>query len=289
MLRLAVLLSWSLLAASAEEKVAVRHPNLRESSGVTRSGRSASLYWTHNDSGNGPQLFAFDLTGKLIGIWNVTGAENRDWEDIGIGPGPRAGQPYLYIADIGDNGRHRAKISVYRVLEPRDASAETANSTEPATRLDFTYPDGPHDAEALFVHPKSGAIYVVTKTRKAEKPGVYKAAAPHKPGADRALIRIGELNLPGDDPVGGMFGRVTGAAISPGGDRVALCGYSGGYEALAPQGKPFDGIFAAEWRPVDLGKRAQGEGVTYASDGRTLVLTSEGSPMMVTAIPRAAK
>ena len=77
-----------------------------ESSGVVASRRNPDLFWTHNDSGDGPFLYAFDLNGGKRGTWHVTGAKAFDWEDIAAGPGST-----LDIADIGDNDAARATAS----------------------------------------------------------------------------------------------------------------------------------------------------------------------------------
>lgn len=268
------------LSLRAQERVNVVHGELNESSGITRSGRSADVFWTHNDSGGKSVLYAFDLKGKVLGTLRLTGAKNRDWEDMAIGPGPKPKQPYLYVGDIGDNGRRRESISIYRVLEPAKLNPD-GDKTAAVEKFEFTYPGTPHDAEAMFVHPKSGDLYIVTKTRRKEKPVVFKAAAPHKAGTSRELTKVRELDLP-DDAVGSMLGRITGAAISPDGSRVVLCGYSISYEGVLPKNaKSFDEIFAQSWNPLNLGQRAQGEGATYAADGLTLIATSEGVPMAV--------
>src|SRR5215213_4949521 len=103
-----------------------------ESSGVAASRRNPGLFWTHNDSGDGPFLYAFDRAGGKRGTWRVAGARAFDWEDMAAGPGPQAGQAYLYVGDIGDNDRSRREIVVYRVTEPvvTDADADT-NRFEP--------------------------------------------------------------------------------------------------------------------------------------------------------------
>src|SRR5688500_11113911 len=89
-----------------------------ESSGIVASRTTPGLYWTHNDSGDGPYLYALDERGHRRGVWRVSGATAYDWEDIAAGPGPTAGTNYLYIGDIGDRGGSRSLIIVYRVPEP---------------------------------------------------------------------------------------------------------------------------------------------------------------------------
>src|SRR5690242_4444205 len=94
----------------------IKDEAIDESSGLVASRTSPGAYWTHNDSGDGPFIYALDTRGNTLGIFRVPGATNRDWEDISQGPGPQLGRSYLYIGDIGDNDRKRADIVVYRVL-----------------------------------------------------------------------------------------------------------------------------------------------------------------------------
>ncbi len=68
-----------------------------------------------------------------LGVFRVTGAQARDWEDISIGPGPQRGKSYLYIGDIGDNNEARSEIVVYRVAEPT-LTAATAKFNEDTSR-----------------------------------------------------------------------------------------------------------------------------------------------------------
>ena len=103
---------------------------ISESSGLVAARRSPGLFWTHNDSGDGPFVYALDRAGRSRGTWRVEGAQAIDWEDIAAGPGPTEGQSYLYAGDIGDNGREREFVVVYRFPEP-EIPAEQTNSKEP--------------------------------------------------------------------------------------------------------------------------------------------------------------
>jgi hypothetical protein len=207
----------------------------------------------------------------------VTGAHNRDWEDIAAGPGPERNKSYLYIADTGDNDKKRGEVVVYRVLEPalspatRKFTKKHPGSTAAADAIRLKYPDGSHDAEALLVHPATGNIYIVTKVALIN-PEVYEAAAPFAGGKSITMRRIGELRVPS------VFGGViTGGSISPDGRRVALCDYFQGYEMALPAGSSsFDEIWKQKLTGFDLGKRKQGESITYRLDGKALLATSEG-------------
>ncbi len=107
----------------------IKDKSISESSGLVASRSTPGAYWTHNDSGDGPFIYALNARGASLGVFRVTGAQARDWEDISIGPGPERDKSYLYIGDIGDNSDARSEIVVYRVAEPA-LSAETAKLTK---------------------------------------------------------------------------------------------------------------------------------------------------------------
>lgn len=262
----------------------IKEKSISESSGLTASRLTPGAYWTHNDSGDGPFIYAFDTRGDSLGIFRVTGAQARDWEDIAAGPGPQADKSYLYIGDIGDNDEARDELVVYRVAEPKLTAATSTltkanpSSTEPAEAIRLRYPDGKYDAETLLVHPTTGNIYIVNKVPIAN-PAVYEATAPFTPGKLVTMKRLGEIR------VSSIFGGVvTGGSISPDGRRVALCDYFQGYEIVLPAGsRDFNDIWKQRMTGFDLGKRKQGEAIAYRLDGKALLATSEGkqSPLIM--------
>jgi hypothetical protein len=249
-------------------------PAITESSGIAASRRNPDIFWTHNDSGDRPRIFAFDRAGHSRGTFRVEGARARDWEDIAAGPGPAQGQTYLYAGDIGDNGAKRGEIVVYRFPEPEvkpDGMAGTELATQPAEAIRLKYPDGAHNTEALLVHPSSGDLYIVTKAVSGA--GVYKLAAPFTGEGLNTLARVATLNGPES------FGMlITGGDISPDGRRVALCDYLQGYELTLPAGaKEFDDIWRQPPMVIPIGPRGGiGEAIGYRLDGAALLATSEG-------------
>ena len=76
-------------------------------------------------------------------------------EDIALGEGPTPGATYVYVADIGNNSLLRTDLKIYRFIEPTvGATTGTISGVE---MFQLRYPDGAHDAEALFVegiHPE---------------------------------------------------------------------------------------------------------------------------------------
>lgn len=251
----------------------VQDPALGELSGLATSSRGRRVMWAHNDSGGDPILYCLDRTGASCGTWEVTGADAVDWEDIAAAPGPRG--PSLYIADIGDNSRERRRVVIYLVPEPRPGGDPAGGIVE-ATATELRYPDRPHDAEAVIVDRASGDLYVVTK-EYSTRAAVFVARAPLRPRM--TFERVTRLDLSGPAEV------VTGASLSPDGDRLILSTYGKGQEFRVPEGDDFEDVWKQRSLRVVLGPPAQREAVTYLDD-ETIVTIGEGALAPIYAIER---
>ena len=255
---------------------------LIELSGLAASRRNPGLLWAHNDSGAGPHIYCLHLSGSSCGIYEIAGARSIDWEDLAAAPG-EAGQPMLYIADIGDNARSRGTVTIYSVEEPRISGATPPASTAaptaalPSETYTLTYPDRAHDAEGIIVHRDTGDLYVITKEYSGRSE-VFVARAPLADGM--------ELELVASMKVSGLLGTRTGASLSPAGDRIIFSTYASGYELRLPEGASFDAIWKQRPVPVDLGPHEQGEAVTYTASGDAIVSASEGVRSPIYAVER---
>lgn len=233
---------------------------IHESSGVAVSRAHAGIFWTHNDTDD-PILFAVDAQGRTAGRVRVAGASAEDWEDVAAAPCPGGGN-CLYVADIGDNDAERPSVTVYRVPEPAPGAAESA----PATAIRLRYPDGAHDAEALFIH--GGAIHIVTKGESGPI-AIYRAPADASGEATLERIRVlSEEKV--DRPR-----RITSADASADGRWIVLRTLR---EASFYPAAELLGDDAVEPRRVNLEEldEHQGEGIGFGPDG-SVVVTSEGS------------
>ena len=132
----------------------------------------------------------------------------RDTEDLAA-----AADGTLWIADTGDNGLTRTTVALWR-LDPGAAAPRLYR---------MSYPDGPHDAEALLVD-RAGTPIVVTKAVAAA--ALYVPAAPPRAGRTTPLRRAGTVTLPvtGTSNPFGLPGRllVTGGAVRPDGRGAVL-------------------------------------------------------------------
>jgi hypothetical protein len=241
-----------------------RHPRLLESSGVIASRRYPGVFWTLNDSGNPPEIFATDSTGRDLGVYTVTGAANYDWEAITRGPcGTRE---CLYIADTGDNDEIRRSVRLYRMPEPA-VRAGGQGVTARAEVLEVRYPDGPHDVEAAAV-ATDGAVLLVSKGRSR---GVQVFRVPAS-GWTRKVVTAEALGRLALAPGRGVRGLVTDAAVSPDGGEIAVRTYVEIFFFRLTPKDSFDPLGTA----CDVtGLELQGEGVAWLPDD-TFLLTSEG-------------
>jgi hypothetical protein len=230
-------------------------PALPEASGLTLSRRTPGTLWSHNDSGS-PVLFALNASGDVQGRVQVPNAAVDDWEDISAAPCP--GGSCLYIADVGDNNTARRTITIYRVPEPPPGDGRSAA----AEALVARYPDGAHDAEAVFVTHDSN-IFLITKDEGAT---LYRfpPGASERPSSPATLEKVADLPMK----------RVTDADLSVDGNWVAV--RSNQAVAFYRTADLVRGMADGPTMPLTSLKEPQGEGVALASDG-TLYLVSEGS------------
>jgi hypothetical protein len=233
---------------------------IHESSGVAASRAHRGIFWTHNDSGD-PEVFAVDAAGRMAGRVRVSGASVVDWEDVSLAACP--GGDCLYVADIGDNEAERASITVWRFPEPAPGDAQS----RPAEEIRLRYPDGSHDAEAMFV--LDGRVHVLTKGETGPI-ALYRAPAGARAGEAVTMEKVRELAAGEVE----RAQRITSADASPDGRWIVTRTLE---EAVFYPAADFVSGGSAAPRRMNLAAldEAQGEGIGFTADGAVL-LTSEG-------------
>lgn len=239
----------------------ISSPRLGELSGIAAS-RHPGVFWTHNDSGDEPALYAIDSAGRDRGSRRVAGAVNRDWEDMAAGPCVVAPGRCLYLADIGDNSGRRTSVVVYRAPEP---TAPLAGDTvlELLDSIVLRYPDRPHNAEALAI-TADGLLLLTTKDLRGPA-RVFVAPA----GSHESVLQSRCDLAMRVEPFAGRI--VTGMAVSPD-DRLLVVRTYVSLHLFRNDGacSPLTGLGGVAVPVVE----AQGEAVTFEAPDR-LVLVSE--------------
>ena len=272
-----------LLAAAVLADPAVaftfQDPRISESSGLASSS-TAGIVFTHNDSGDDARFFAVDDQGRTRTVYALPGVQARDWEDMARGP-DEDGRSSLWLGDIGDNNAKRdLGLLVHRVREPEPTRRERVTTEEP-TSFRLRYPDGPGDAEALLVHPRTGRLYVVTKPL-AGPAKVYAAPAALDAEGPNALELVASVDLeptgtPGGPGIGSLAQLlVTSGDIAPDGRHLALRTYTDVYE-WPLQGDDVAAALRGTPTVTPLPETRQGEGLAYSTDGDALLLSTEGA------------
>jgi hypothetical protein len=190
----------------------------------------------------------------------------RDTEDLAMAP-----DGTLWVADIGDNGRSRKTVGLWKLA---------AGAAKPVLHR-FSYPDGPHDAEALVLNG-DGTPVIVTKDPFTA--GLYVPAAALKAGVTTALRRAGSFPIPAtstNNPFG-LPGRLvlTGGATAPDGTKVALRTYADAFEFPVTGGDVIAAVTTGTPVTTALPDEPQGESLAYTADGASLLTVSEtaGAP-----------
>jgi hypothetical protein len=257
---------------------------LGEASGMAVSRRQADLLWAVNDSGNPPVLFALSSRGAARGAVRVAGVENVDWEDLAAFRWQ--GQAYLLLADTGDNRARRREVALHVVAEPEpNAAGRFSGEVRPAWTLRFRYEDGPRDCEAVAVDERTGQVLLVSKRTK--PPVLYRL--PLRPAASDAVLIARRLTtvagLPAptavdlEQPYGRYRSQPTALDIDPTALRAVLLTYKDAYLFSRCPQEPWAATFARPPRCIRLPEAdflPQREALCFASDGRSLLVTSEG-------------
>ncbi|MGA4841209.1 WD40 repeat domain-containing protein [Streptomyces sp. G45] len=230
----------------------IKDPRITESSGLVASRAHPGVYWTHNDQDKGAYLYAVDSrTGEIVARITMTGVGTpRDVEAISIGP-----DGDLYVGDIGDNFHGKwSFVWVYKLPEPKTLKDQTVRATQYVVKYD----DGPRDAEALMVHPRTGRIYIADKQE--DGGSLYEGPARMSTSGTNVFRRVAATDL-----------WVTDGAFSPDGKRLALRGYFGGVSyAWKGPGK------IKRLGRLSVPLQRQGESLAYSPDGSRLMFGTEG-------------
>ena len=250
-------------------------PGLVEASGVVESRRNPGVLWSHNDSGDSSRVFAFDTEGQPLALYRLDGPRPSDWEDIAIGPGPEPNVSYLYLGDVGDNLMRRGNIRIRRFPEPRVERRDEPPTIDIAgvETLTLVYPDGPHNCETLMVDPRTGDVFVVTKSGDGISP-IYRATAPLSPDGNIALEQVANLRF-GANPLRGSS-LTTGGDISPDGDEILIRTYGSAYLWRRGRNASIAEALGTPPCPVPQAGERQGEAIGFALDGAGYYTVTEG-------------
>lgn len=240
-------------AASGDPVVHLTDSRITESSGLAISDVDDALAYTINDSGSAAEVYAVDLaTGAVVGVTTLT-VELVDPEALALVDGR------LWIADTGNNVGSRTDQALYSLDEPGRGDARVTPQRH-AVEVPRTI-----DVEALLADPRSGDLYLVSKSIAGAQ--VFALTAD---GDDFVAREVASAAIP----------LVTDGAFSPDGSTVAVLTYTSVIR-VDPQ----------TWQPVartGLPVLGQAETLDFDSGGTVLVGTEgTNSPLFRVTVPTA--
>jgi hypothetical protein len=236
---------------------------MKEVSGIAHSARNAGYLWGHNDSGNDPEVFLFDrsLTVKLTVV--LKGVENRDWEDMAVGPGPDPEKSYVYVGDIGDNdGDHQYKF-IYRFEEPLLNDSVSKLELEDFDILTVRLPDARKDSETLLIDPLSKDLFIVSK--REDPVWLYQIKSPKFTRDTITALKV--ISLP--------ISRIVGGDISSDGKKVLLKNYEHVYYWNTTSEKSIIELLKKKPFEVPYEIEPQGEAIAWDPDVKGFYTLSE--------------
>ena len=194
------------------------------------------------------------------------------------------------MADIGDNKQQHSVHRLYILHEPKinDSSSPQAIKANMAWHIDFTYPDGNHDAECAAVDVKTGSVLVITK--RDLLPIVFEIPLEPPNGSlpvtATLLTRMTCIPAPSPEdlskPYGKLSSQPTAMDISADGHRLVILTYKHAYLFIRQADQTWEEALARLPQRLELPspyqhpKFNQREAVCFSADGRSIFIASEG-------------
>lgn len=255
----------------------VRNGDIDEASGLALSRINQGILWTHNDSGDDARIFAVGTDGRDYGQYRLRKIKARDIEDIAVGPGPKKGKSYVYLADIGDNRAKRKMKYIYRFEEPHlnKSSGDRKYVIKKSDIITFRYPDGRRDAETLLIDPLTRDLIIVTK--REEYVRVYKLAYPQSTKKTITAEHIATLTI-GNRGYKGS--GITAGDISGAGTEILLKSYARVYYYIREADEDLVEAFASDPMIIraykyDLRRDPMCEAICWGRNARGFYTVSE--------------
>ncbi|HWV31681.1 MAG TPA: hypothetical protein VN038_18605, partial [Dyadobacter sp.] len=233
-----------------------------EASGLAASATMPGYLWTIQDSGQPSSLYLISKDGKSIKEYNVPGSNNRDWEEVAVGPGPENGVSYAYIADIGNNNQLTPTNTIYRIPEIKGADGSFTQSA--LQKITFSYPDGPRDAEALIVDPVTKDIFVLSKEAQTN---IYRLPFPQSSSETIVAEKIG--TVPG-------VATATAGSISKDGSEMVVRTYLAVYYWKRGNGESVgQTLVKSANKTLTVALEPQGEAICFENESKGFYTLSE--------------
>ena len=217
----------------------------------------------------------------------------QDIEDVTYGPCPNKSEGQcIFIGQIGANRPFADKNTFYiHYIRERDMAGQRGRYVR-TTKIKYHYPNGGRfDAEGLAAHPRTGDLFVVTKTRGSTS-YIYKFNPRFPNIPPKCVVEIDLSTLFGSYE-GTNARQITGLEISPDGSRFAIVTYEGLVEfkldlsrtkkIKLPDSIPtkIRALISERWPKAENLRDAQIEAITYDGSNSRFLVIGEGDPAVM--------
>jgi hypothetical protein len=249
-------------------------PVLGEVSGLVASRANPGLLWVHNDSGDRARVYLVGEDLEVRTVLAVPGVFALDWEALAAGPGP-GGEPWLWVADVGDNLLIRPFVELHGFPEPILPGALPASTdADRVVTLRVRYPAGPADVEAFAVDPRTGDGVLVTKTldQAGRATVLHLPAEALRTGGDLEASVAGAVAVPRADPSGPRA-----ADVAADGTLVLVKDFTESFLWLRGPDQGVADLLAGQPEPPCAADLGRCEAIGFAVDQASIYSLEEGA------------
>jgi hypothetical protein len=157
------------------------------------------------------------------------------------------------------------QVKIYRIKEEKFLDNGRDTTTEKAETYNFVYPDGPRDAESMFIDPWSHHMYIFTK--RDSRTRVYKAKFPFDATQTTTLEKVAQI------PYSGFVG----GDISSDGKNIVLKTYAQVFLWERNAGETIVSALGRQPKLLPYKNEKQGEAICWSRDAKRYYTISEGT------------
>ena len=256
----------------AQDLGVIENKTINEASGIVASYRNKGLLWIHNDSGDANRIYAVDANGKGTREFYLEGANNRDWEAIGMATFPEGS--FIYVGEVGDNNAAYSDCAIYRVPEPEiTASTPQIRTLKNVQKISYKYPDGARDAEAILIDQSTKDIYIVSKRESTKR--LYRLPYPQSYTQTTTAEFVQELTT--FSTGAGQQLYLTDGNVSVDNQEIIIKSYFQIFHWRRATNETISNALKRNPTILPYSLEPQGEGVCFAQDGSGYYTISEES------------
>jgi hypothetical protein len=176
---------------SSIQKIARMDSIICESSALFKPDSIFDIYYTLNDSGCKPEVFAINEKGELLDTKTIPNSRNRDWESLEYYKDSLQ-QAHLVIGDMGNNTSQRNDLCLYDYNAQTNRTIKHTFVYEDQQLTIHTSESKNYDCEAFFMQDCS--YYLLSKNWSKGPVRIYQLA---QDTATHTAIVVQKINMKG--------------------------------------------------------------------------------------------